>query len=66
MNLQALTFSNGMFGSVYIGTMRVSDSGLMNMNSIDAYLSQLFCKFSMRICCTSNQPPTFYGDIIFS
>ena len=35
MKLQALTLKNGMFGSVYIGPLRVSDTGLMKMTCLD-------------------------------
>ena len=65
MKLQTLTLSNGMFGSVYIGPMRVSDVGLMNISDLDTYLSQLFREFSMHVCGASNQFPAVYGDRIF-
>ena len=42
MKVQALTLPNGMFGSIYVGSWRVSDSGLLNMSGLDSYLSNLF------------------------
>ena len=65
MKLQALTFPNGMFGSVYIGPMRVSDNESMNMSDLDTYHSQSFFKFSRHICSARNQFSTVYGDGIF-
>ena len=65
MKLQVLTLSNGIFGSVYIGPMRVSDAGLMNTSGLDAYLSQLFREYTIQMCDASNQLPAVYGDGIF-
>ena len=60
-----MTLSNGMFGSVYIGPICVSDTGLMNMSGLDTYLSQLFREFSIHMCGASNQFSAVYGDMIF-
>ena len=60
-----VTLPNGMFGSVFIGTHRVSDSGLLNMIGLDNYISTLFRKFHMRIISAYNQLPALYGDVIF-
>ena len=54
-----------MFGSVFIGVIRVSDSGLLNMSGLDTYLSSLFCKFNMNIEVAYNQFPVLYGDGVF-
>ena len=49
LKIGAVTFPNGMFGSVFIGALRVSDAGLLNMSGLDTYLSALFCEFDMHI-----------------
>ena len=54
-----------MFGSVFIGSIRVSDSGLLNMSGLDTYLSSLFREFNMNIELAYNQFPALYGDGIF-
>jgi hypothetical protein len=41
LKIQALTLPNGMFDSIYIGALRVSDAGLLNMSGLDSYLSKL-------------------------
>ena len=42
IKLELLTLPNGIFNSVYIVPLRVSDVRLMNMRGLDTYLSQLF------------------------
>ena len=49
LKIQALTLPNGMFGSIYVGALRVSDAGLLNMSGLDTYLSRLFSEFNMTI-----------------
>ena len=66
MQLQALTFPNDMFGSVYIGTLRVSPAELMSMSSLYTYLSQLFRELGMHICDANSQFLVVYGDRICS
>ena len=41
LKVQTLSLLNGMIGSVYLGAWRVSDFGLLNMSSLDSYLSSL-------------------------
>ena len=65
MKVQALTLPNGMFGSVYIGAIRVSDSGLLNMSGLDNYLCGLFREFNSAMETALNQFPVVYGDGIF-
>lgn len=65
MKIQVVTFPNGIFGSGFIRTRRVSDSGLPSMSGIDTYLSTLFCKFNIRIISVYNQLSASYEDGIF-
>ena len=55
MKLHALILPNGFFGSVYIGPIRVSDAGLMNMSGLHTYLSQLYREFSIQMSGDSSQ-----------
>ena len=54
-----------MFGSIYIASLRVSDSGLLNMSGLDACLSNLFREFNMQMINAFGQFPALYGDGIF-
>ena len=54
-----------MIGSIFFGSWRVSDSGLLNMSGMDSYLSTLFRTFSIYISGASNQFPALYGDGVF-
>ena len=56
---------DGIFGSVYVDALRVSDSGLPNISGIDTYISTLFREFKMHIHDTYDQFPALYGDGIF-
>ena len=47
--VQALTLLNGMFGSIYLASLRVSDTGLLNMSGLDNYLSNLFRELNIRM-----------------
>ena len=49
LKIQAVTLPNGMFSSVFIDTLHVSDAGLLNMSGLDTYLSSLFCEFNMHM-----------------
>ena len=60
-----MTLPNGLFGSVYIGWWRVSDSGLLNMSGLNQYLYSLLEKFNLKIPSAGNQLPAIYGDGIF-
>ena len=50
LKLQALTLPNGMLGSIYLVSLRVSDSGLLNMSGLIGNL-----KFSTVIDITPHQ-----------
>ena len=65
LKIQAVTLPNGMFGSVFIGALRVSDSGLLNMSGLDTYLSALFREFNMRMVGAYDRFLALYGDVIF-
>ena len=63
MKVQDLTLPNGLFGSVYVGVLRVSDSGLLNTSGLDAQLSGLF-EFNMNNISSHTKCPAVYGDRI--
>ena len=65
LKVQAVTLPNGLFGSVFVGAWRVSDSGLLNMSGLDTYLSRLLNEFDMKLPAAFNQLPALYGDGIF-
>ena len=39
LKVQVLFLPNGMIGSIFVASWRVSDSGLLNMSGLDTYLS---------------------------
>ena len=65
MKVQALTLPNGMFDSIYVASLRTSDSGLLNMSGLDNYLSSLFREIHVRMATAFDQFPAVYGDGIF-
>ena len=65
MKAQVITLPNDMYGAVYLGALRVSDTGLLNMSGLDAYLYQLFNEQHRKLPGTLNQLPAVYGAMIF-
>ena len=65
MKVQAVTLPNGMFCSVYIGTLRVSDSDLINISGLNTYQSNSFREFNMTLEHAFSQFPALYGDAVF-
>ena len=65
VKVQAVSLPNGMIGSVYIGCLRVSDSGLLNMSRLNAYLSSLFHEHHLELPQADNLLPVIYGDGVF-
>lgn len=65
LKVQAITFPNGMFGSIYLGAWRISDASLLNMSVLDTYLVSLFTEFNICLTNTCNQFPGVYSDGIF-
>ena len=63
--VRALTLPNGIFGSIYLVSLRVSDSGLLNMSGLDNYLSSLFRELNISMINAYDQFPAVYGDGIF-
>lgn len=45
MKLQALNLPNGMIESVFVGAIRESDTGLLNMSGLGTYMSNLFWEY---------------------
>ena len=65
LKVQALTLPNSIFGSIYLASLRVSDSGLLNMSGLDNYLCSLFRDLNIRMVSAFDQFPALYGDGIF-
>ena len=63
--VQALTLPNDMSGSIYVASLRVSDSSLLNMSGLDNYLSSLFRELNITMINAFDQYPAVYGDGIF-
>ena len=63
--VQALILPNGMFGSIYLASLRLSNTGLLNMSGIDNYPSNLFRKLNIRMVDAFDQFPVLYVDRIF-
>ena len=47
IKVQAITLPNGLIGSIYLGSLRVNDSGLLNMSNLNSYLVDLFNEHSI-------------------
>ena len=62
LKAQVLLLSNGMIGSLFLGSWRESDSGLLNMSGLDTYLSNLFREHNMEMPKAEYQFPAIYGD----
>ena len=54
-----------MIGSIFIGSLRVSDSGLLNMSNLNSYLFDLFQELDITLPGESDMLPVLYGDGIF-
>ena len=65
MKVQALILPNGIFGSIYVASLRVSDCGMQNMSGLDAYLCSLFNELDIRLPEANNQYPAIHGDGVF-
>ena len=65
LKLQAASLPNGMIGSIYLGSWRVSDSGLLNLSGLDTYLSDLFSENNIIIPGNEPSYPVLYGDGVF-
>jgi hypothetical protein len=65
LKVQAVTLPNGLFGSIYVSSLRVSDAGILNMSGLNTYLCTLFNEFDMQLVHADNQYPALYGDGIF-
>ena len=65
LKVQAVTFPNGMIGSIYIGSWRVSDSGLLNLSGLDQCLTTMFHEEGVMIGGDIPTLPVLYGDGVF-
>ena len=62
---QVLSLPNGMIGSIYLGSWRVSDSGMLNLSGLDNYLTTLFHENEIIIPGNIPTLPVVYGDGVF-
>ena len=65
IKIQAVSLPNGMIGSIFVGSWRVSDSGLLNLSGLDTYLSSIFHENGIIINGTELSYPVLYGDGVF-
>ena len=65
LKVQALSLPNGMIGSVYVSSLRNSDSGLLNLSGLNEYLEDLFRDAGMLLPSAGNQFPAAYADGTF-
>jgi hypothetical protein len=65
LKVQALTLPNGLFGSVFVASLRISDCSLQNMSGLDTYLSSIFREHNLQIVDADNQLPSTYADGVF-
>jgi hypothetical protein len=63
VKVQAITLPNGLIGSIYVGSLRVSDSGLLNVSNLNGYLVDLFNENSVIL--PGDVLSCVYGDGIF-
>ena len=54
-----------MIGSIFLGSWRNSDSGLLNMSNLNYYLVTLFAEHNIRLNNDSAPLPVVYGDGVF-
>ena len=74
IKMHVITLPNGMIGSIFLASLRVSDSGLLNMSNLNGYLVDIFhqnnislpgnyypCLYEMvcSLCCQQS-----YEDIV--
>ena len=65
IKMQVVSLPNGMVGSVFFGSWRVSDAGMVNMSGLDGYLSALFREFHLNMPHAHGQLSALCGDGIF-
>ena len=54
-----------MIGSIYVSSLRNSDSGLLNLSGLNEYLEDLFRTENMFLPRAGNQFPAVYADGTF-
>ena len=65
IKLQAVSLPNEIIGSIFLGSWRVSDSGLLNLSGLNSYLSSLFHENQIIINGTQPSYPVLYHDGVF-
>ena len=64
MKAQTLLLPNGLFGSIFIGSLRKNDNGILAMSELDNYLQDLFTENNMIL--PGDHFPAVYADGIFA
>ena len=65
LKAQVLSLPNGMIGSIFVSSIRNSDSGILNLSGLNEYLEGLFGFAGMQMAGANNQYPAVYADGIF-
>jgi hypothetical protein len=66
LKVQVVMLPNGMIGSIFVASLRHSDSGLLNMSGLNIYLTSLFRDFRENMLGPNQDIfPAVYGDGIF-
>ena len=65
IKVQDITLPNGLIGSIYIVSLCVSDSGLLNVSSPNTYLINLFLEHNIKLPRPNELLPVVYGYGIF-
>ena len=65
LKVQVVSLPNGMIGSIFVSSIRNSDSGIVNMSGLNEYLEGLFQHANMQMDGANGQFPAVYGDGIF-
>ena len=63
LKAQVVCLPNGMVGSIFLASLRNSDSGLLNMSGLNEYLETILAGLEMD--GANNQLPALYADGIF-
>lgn len=64
LKVQTVLLPNGLFGSIYIASLRNNDNGILNMSQLAVYLQDLFNTNGMIL--PGGRLPALYADGIFA
>jgi len=64
LKVQTVLLPNGLFGSIYIASLRNNDNGILNMSQLGSYLQDMFRDNNMIL--PGGHLPAVYADGIFA